>query len=162
MAVKGNVPALPLRRSSRQRTASLGMPSGSEYHESEKSMEVLDAHHEDAADEPVVEYATTLRGRKIAKKTYFESAGSDDNNFPSHTRRAKVQPYDDDDEDEDAPRRATRRTRASTMAGFIASDDDLHPFDHTEKRHSKKPPPRTTSRGRSANHRLASPAATFS
>lgn len=164
MAANGvGVGAPSLRRSTR-RTTSLGtegsFPSGSEYHESEKSMEVdgdADAEGEEEIPSPEVEYTTSSRGRKVAKRVYMESEteGEDPNialdaMFADTTQPVKASQRfvaddddgDDDDDDDIGPRRSRRRT--SRLDNFIVSDED-HPNGngrYSTRSRSKKPPPK--------------------
>ena len=139
--------AMPILRRSTRRTTSLGtensLPSGSEYHESEKSMEVdgdADAEGEDEIPSPeqkVVEYTTTSRGRKIARKVYRESEDEEgaegdpvalDDMFADTTKAVKANKRydaggDDDESDDIGPRRRSTRAR-QTLGDFIVSDDD--------------------------------------
>lgn len=137
----------PLRRSTRRSSGSLGMPSGSEYHQSDHSMEV---HDEDAVGEidedlpeekPIIEYALTQRGRKITKKTYAETPSEDETGSrdpadlfnddegldaapaPPPRRTSNHHKYiDDDDDDEDLqPRRPTKSSKQ--MNDFIVDDE---------------------------------------
>lgn len=132
--------ANPLRRSTRRNT-SLGtensLQSGSEYHESERSMEVdpdADAEGEEEipSPKPKEEYTVTARGRKVVKKTYIESdedgeSGHDDVPPPlDNIFEAKAEKYEaegDDEDDEEMPRRTTRR-RMAKLNEFIVSDED--------------------------------------
>lgn len=158
-----------LRRSTR-RTTSLGtensLPSGSEYHGSEKSMEVdpdADAEGEEEvpSPEPKIEYTTTGRGRRIAKKSYRESESEADpismDVGDIFDEPAKYRNNDDDDEDDDddeGPRRRTRRP--SKLNGFIVSDEEQQPSGgarYSTRSRSRKPPPKpkpsTSNTGRS-------------
>ena len=170
MTTNGAGPIAGLRRSSR-RTRSLGtensMPSGSEYHESEKSMDIdpdADAEGEEevpSPPQPKVEYTTTGRGRRIAKKSYIESESEADPiplgdifNESNKPVRYGGDEGDDEDEDDIGPRRTRRSTRSSQMSGFIVSDDE-HPSGgarYPTRSRSKKPLPKgkpSTSNGRS-------------
>ncbi|TFK53324.1 AAA-domain-containing protein [Heliocybe sulcata] len=120
------------RRSTRQRTASLGThPSGSEYHESDGGMDVDDSvpvpDAEGEEQEPV-EYEVTSRGRRVRKKSYRESASEDGGE--GEEGLAPLGPSDDIDaegEDEEQPRYPLRRrTRGGVknLNGFIVSDEE--------------------------------------
>ena len=152
---------LMLRRSTR-RTTSLGtensLPSGSEYHESEKSMEVdgdADAEGEDEVPSPqpkVVEYTTTSRGRKIAKRMYRESEDEEgvegdpvalDDMFADTTKAVKANKRydiggDDDESDDIGPRRRSTRT-SKALGDFIVSDDDQPGGRYPTRSRNKKP-----------------------
>lgn len=146
--------AAGLRRSSRHRTASdSGGPSGSEYHGSEKSME-MQPPNDGMEEEPPVEYAVSLRGRKIVKQRYIESSGEDDgvppedlftNDPPPKVRSRHSQDADDDDDDDDGQgiRRRLRRTRSRQLEGFIVSDeeDKVNTNGRYQTRNRTKKPP---------------------
>ncbi|KAJ3509073.1 hypothetical protein NLJ89_g5414 [Agrocybe chaxingu] len=127
LRIKLKLPALTdmnLRRSTR-RTSSIA--SGSEYHASEKSVD-MDApnepEEEDETEKPV--FGQTRSGRRIVKKTYVESTEGEDDEIVQNTAstRAKRPRHDDaDDEDEDeAPPRRSNRTHK--LNDFVISDDD--------------------------------------
>ena len=160
MTANGAGPILNLRRSTRR---SLGtensLPSGSEYQQSEKSMEVdpdADAEGEEeipSSPQPKVEYTTTGRGRRITKKSYVESESEPDpialdDIFSDKNKSIRYGGDDGDDEDEDdiGPRRITRRSnrssRSSQMDGFIVSDDGAGGSRYPTRSRSKKPPPK--------------------
>ncbi|KAF7969130.1 hypothetical protein HWV62_28250 [Athelia sp. TMB] len=137
------VPSGALRRSSR-RTASLGtehsLPSGSEYNESERSMEVdqdADAEGEDEVPSPKVEYTLTARGRKVPKRVYRESDEDGESIHDAENDAApeigdlfsvKAEKYegegDDEEEDEDDQPRRLRRRNPAKLNGFIVSDEE--------------------------------------
>ncbi|KAI0915549.1 hypothetical protein AcV5_003736 [Taiwanofungus camphoratus] len=118
------------RAATRQRSVSNA--SGSEYHESNASMDVNDERpplEDDTPEEPKVEYAVTSRGRRIARKSYKESASEDDlaqdevPSSPSKVEDGMNGLADDEDEDDNVPRYRLRgRSRANS--GFIMSDDE--------------------------------------
>jgi hypothetical protein len=104
------------------------LASGSEYHESNGSMDLDGMHEEDAEGEdedpeaqPV--YGMSLRGRRVAIAKYRESDSEAD---PLATAG-----YDDeqhgnghvDVDDEDAPRSARRRLRSRPSAVVLSSDE---------------------------------------
>lgn len=143
------------------------MPSGSEYHESDRSMDaegVLDDEVVPEDDAPEVQYATTSRGRKIVKKVYRESASEDDmggaddlfkdeEDVDAGFKRSRY--HHDDDDDEDSAGQTKRGTRSkskrSGLNGFIVSDDDGQPGVgryQMRSRKKKTPPPQKTSSGR--------------
>lgn len=168
--------AIPGLRRSTRRTTSLGtensFPSGSEYHESEKSMEVdgdADAEGEDEIPSPEqkVEYTTTGRGRKVRKMIYRESEDEEaaeedpvalDDMFAESTKAVNAsQRYDiggdDDDSDDIGPRRRSTRTRKA-LGDFIVSDDDQPGGNgrYSTRSRNKKPPEKakaSTSNGHS-------------
>jgi ATPase family AAA domain-containing protein 2 len=170
MTANGAGPILNLRRSTRR---SLGtensLPSGSEYQQSDKSMEVdpdADAEGEEeipSSPQPKVEYTTTGRGRRITKKSYVESESEPDpialdDIFSDKNKSIRYGGDDGDDEDEDdiGPRRITRRSnrssRSSQLDGFIVSDDGAGGSRYPTRSRSKKPPPKpkpSTPNGRS-------------
>ncbi|KAF9257713.1 AAA-domain-containing protein [Marasmius fiardii PR-910] len=129
----------PLRRSSRHRSNSEVPPSGSEYHESDKSMHdeepEVDIGGEDEEEEKVV-FTKTRSGRTVAQKSYVESSEADDDDVgPSEagdlfnvgvkfkrTRSTRLQFAEDgDDENEDDVPRQRLRSRKNS---FISDDDD--------------------------------------
>ncbi|KZT23205.1 AAA-domain-containing protein [Neolentinus lepideus HHB14362 ss-1] len=127
-----------LRRSTRQRTASLGtQPSGSEYHESDGGMDVDDsipvakAEDEEEEEEPV-EYAVTSRGRRIQKKSYRESASEDggdgdgdgEDGLAPLGRREDVDVEGEDEEQPRYPLRRLTRGGVKNLNGFIVSDEE--------------------------------------
>jgi hypothetical protein len=161
-APNGDAPTIipALRRSTRHRTGSLGvdsMPSGSEYHDSEKSMDMHDLPGHEPAEETEVAFAVSSRGRIIPKKSYRESSGEDEdpvnlfNHHPSSVTRTRrhdrggggggggsggVGGGDEEDDEEEAPRRYPTRRQRNLGGGFIISDEDgTHPSRH------KKPLP---------------------
>ncbi|KIJ58849.1 hypothetical protein HYDPIDRAFT_33761 [Hydnomerulius pinastri MD-312] len=148
---------VPLRRSGRGRTGSVmnSPPSGSEYHESERSVMDEDPPPPEPEEEPEEQpvFTRSQRGRKVKKSNYRESASEDDvhgifNDDEDHVVNGKVEP-DPDDEDDAQPRRLTRSrgvSRPNTLSGFIASDDDMPT--RYGLRNRRKPPPPTTSSGR--------------
>jgi hypothetical protein len=104
------------------------MASGSEYHESNVSMDLDGMHEEDAEgedEEPQSErvYKTSLRGRRVAIAKYKESDSEAD---PLATAG-----YDDEQnggvaadlDEEDAPRPATRRLRSRPNPVVLSSDE---------------------------------------
>ncbi|KAH7916660.1 AAA-domain-containing protein [Hygrophoropsis aurantiaca] len=154
-----------LRRSSRTRTGSAGTQnspaSGSEYHESEKSVVEEENHAPETEESPEpIAYTRSQRGRKVKIGNYRESASEDDPihdifdddvDLPDKRRKAVVA----DDDDSDHPPRITRNTRSShkrTSNEFIATDDDDE--EDGQSRYSlrnkskRPPPPPTTSSGR--------------
>ncbi|PCH41735.1 AAA-domain-containing protein [Wolfiporia cocos MD-104 SS10] len=132
-------PAMPpnTRASTRQRAMSNA--SGSEYHESNASMDVdEDAPHseEDRPEEPKVEYTSTSRGRKIMRKSYKESASEDDpladdplaDDPPSPQTRHEVdrdnEPDDEEEELGNSRYKLRRRGGNNGRGQYIVSDDE--------------------------------------
>jgi hypothetical protein len=142
----------PPRRSSRHHTFS--QESGSEYHESEKSIIEEDDHQPLSADSPQSPpvFVKSRRGRVVQKKSYRESSDDDamrifdDDGDVEHVNfRADVIDGDDED-DEDQPR---RRTRSSSKRSSINNDDGLPTNGRVLRNRNKNPPPPpTTSSGR--------------
>ncbi|KAF8972102.1 hypothetical protein BDZ97DRAFT_1752715 [Flammula alnicola] len=149
----------------RSRNAS-SVASGSEYHASEKSVDMDDEPDIEPPkeEEPPEEIIHTRGGRPVKKKTYVESSENDgegedevpyDEDIPadelfSKSRKQKVtrassakrhsrQPSDDDDEG-DAPSGYSLRKRVSRRDSFIASDEDekLHTNGRYETRNRSK------------------------
>ena len=151
-------PILGLRRSTRRSLGTNSLPSGSEYQQSEKSMDIdpdADAEGEEEvpSPEPKVEYAMTARGRRITKKSYIESESEPDpvaldDMFAEHNKPVGYrgdEGDDEDDEDDIGPRRTRRSTRSRQMSGFIVSDDE-HPVGgarYPTRSRMKKPPPKS-------------------
>lgn len=105
------------------------LASGSEYHESNASMDLDGTHEEDAEGEdedpqPQPVYGRSLRGRRVAIAKYRESDSE-----PDPLAKAG---YDDeqhengqvDGDDEDAPRSSRRRLRSRPSAVVLSSDED--------------------------------------
>jgi hypothetical protein len=128
-----SISGMNLRRSSRHASSAA---SGSEYHASEKSVD-MDQQPEDALEQekPAVQYSQTRSGRKVMKKIYHESSEGEmesaANLFsPANDRRVSRAPskrlrqYSVEDEDEGPPRRMTRRTTTNHLGGFIAPDEE--------------------------------------
>jgi hypothetical protein len=104
------------------------LASGSEYHESNASMDLDGTHEEDAEGEdedpqPQMVYGRSMRGRRVAIAKYKESDSE-----PDPLARAA---YDDqrhengeaDGDEEEAPRSARRRLRSRPSA-VLSSDDE--------------------------------------
>ncbi|KAI0820715.1 AAA-domain-containing protein [Trametes gibbosa] len=121
------------RRTSRHEPSS-PLASGSEYHESNASMEVEENQPpaEEVAEEEELVYGTSSRGRRIAKKSYKES---DDDPIDLISPKSKgkqvvsVAPDEDEEDEEPAGRYALRRGRSTTsgpskLNGFIVSDEE--------------------------------------
>ncbi|KAF9224569.1 AAA-domain-containing protein [Gyrodon lividus] len=134
-------------------------PSGSEYHESERSMMDEDPPAPEPEDEPKEEiaWARSHRGRRVKKNNYREPASEEDihgelHDEEDHAVNGKVASGIDDDDDDEQPRRLARHRRlpkSNDLNGFIASDDDN---DNESPRYGlrtrRRPPPPTTSSGR--------------
>ncbi|OJA13163.1 hypothetical protein AZE42_06216 [Rhizopogon vesiculosus] len=145
----------PLRRSSRYGPPSQGSyQSGSEYHDSEKSM--MDEGDnpltpEGSPDSPPV-FVKSKRGRTVQKKSYRESSDDeavrqifDDDENVEHVH-SRADAMDGDDEDDDHQPR--RRTRSSSKRSSI-NDDGLPSNGRVLRNRNKNPPPLpTTSSGR--------------
>lgn len=134
---------MSLRRSSRRLSSGA---SGSEYHVSEKSVDMYDMPDENepkVEDEPTPEYTTSSRGRKVQKKTYVESSDNEGDEAPAatdlfdDTKSRKVtrassrrqNSAEDADEDEEGPvpgRYSLRNRQGKNLEDFIASDDEEH------------------------------------
>jgi hypothetical protein len=141
-----------LRRSGRHRVGSESQPSGSEYHESERSMERPTEENQppkDKSPEQKIVYAITRRGRKVPKKSYHESlsseAGEAEDFFDQEHRVSSKQDDDDGDDEEEAPQNLRRNTRSrSKLTGFIVSDEDGGGGRYEMRSRSKKPAPHPT------------------
>ena len=120
------------------------LASGSEYHESNASMDLDGTHEEDAEGEdedpqPQPVYGRSLRGRRVAIAKYRESdsepdplakAGYDD----EHHENGQA----DVDEDE-APRSTRRRLRSRPSAVVLSSDESSKGRRYATRSQSKKP-----------------------
>ncbi|KAI0368432.1 AAA-domain-containing protein [Pilatotrama ljubarskyi] len=152
----------PVTRGASRHQPSSPVASGSEYHESNASMDADDkpkAEDEELEEEEHVEFGVSSRGRRIAKKSYKESGSEDDPLdviSPKGKSKQVVQEEDEDDEEEkERPGRYALRGRSSTRAhanklnGFIVSDDEngeARVGRHTARSRSKNVP---SSNGRS-------------
>ncbi|EJF60052.1 AAA-domain-containing protein [Dichomitus squalens LYAD-421 SS1] len=119
----------PTTRGASRQQPSSPLASGSEYHESNASMDVEEnPQPEDEDEEEPVEYGVSSRGRRIAKKSYQESASEDDPlDSISPKGKSKEAPPANEGEESDGPqsRYALRRTRnRPQMNGFIVSDEE--------------------------------------
>ncbi|RPD55097.1 AAA-domain-containing protein [Lentinus tigrinus ALCF2SS1-7] len=122
------------RGSARQHQSPVSpVASGSEYHESNASMEDTKPEpEEEPEEEPEYAVVTTSRGRRIAKKSYKESESEGDPlDVISPKGKGKQVVHDEDDEDDEAEpigRYALRRTRTrghpNKLNGFIVSDEE--------------------------------------
>ena len=101
--------------------------SGSEYHESNASMDLDGMHEEDAEgedEEPQSKkaYGMSMRGRRVTIAKYRESDSEPDPLTTAGYDEPKGAPEVDFDE-EDAPRPATRRLRSRPNALVLSSDE---------------------------------------
>ncbi|KAI0637541.1 AAA-domain-containing protein [Trametes polyzona] len=128
------------RRTSRHQPSS-PTASGSEYHESNASMDAEENQPpaEEEHEEPV-EYSVSSRGRRVAKKSYRESGSEEDpaadtqddpiDLIPTKGKSRRVIVEDDEEEEEEEEEapvgRYALRGRPSTtkLNGFIVSDDE--------------------------------------
>ena len=129
---------------SASRRASSGA-SGSEYHVSEKSMDMEEPPlHEEEPKEESPEIVVTRGGRPYRKPTYVESSDAEDfDEVPvaagdlfddtkvrkvttrsSSRRQQNSADAEDEDEDGNPSRFSGRRRKASTLGGFIVRDED--------------------------------------
>ncbi|KAF9236912.1 AAA-domain-containing protein [Melanogaster broomeanus] len=150
--MKGEV----LRRSARTNSPL----SGSEYHESERSMMDEDPPAPQPEDEPKEEvlWVRSTRGRDVKKRNYIEPSSEDD--LPDRQARpvnGKKAELETDDDDDAQPRRLARSrkptSKRNNLNGFIASDDDDNNANDNQMpryrlRTRSKPGPPTTSSGR--------------
>ncbi|KAI0640579.1 AAA-domain-containing protein [Trametes meyenii] len=124
----------PLTRGASRHQPSSPIASGSEYHESNASMEAEDQQQpEENEPEEEIEFAVTSRGRRIAKKSYKESASEDDPidviSPKGKAKQVALEGDEEDEEDEPAGRYALRgHTRtlghSNKLNGFIVSDEE--------------------------------------
>ena len=126
-----NVMAPTTRGASRQQPSS-PIASGSEYHESNASMEAEEPPPppEDEEEEEPVEYGVSSRGRRIAKKSYIESASEDDPldviSPKGKSKQLEPEHGDDEEDDEEPAGRYALRNRGGRpkLNGFIVSDEE--------------------------------------
>ncbi|KAH9963265.1 hypothetical protein BC827DRAFT_1194483 [Russula dissimulans] len=102
--------------------------SGSEYHESNASMDLDGVHEEDAEGEdeelqPDKVYRTSLRGRRVAIATYKESDSEPDPLATADYDDALNEGARADFDDEEAPRPSTRRLRSRPNPVVLSSDE---------------------------------------
>lgn len=123
------------RSSTRRQTASLA--SGSEYHDSNNSVdedENAKEVPEDEEEEPKVKVTLSARGRPVAKVSYAESTSEDELTLGSKRVRIRnerggaqqngAEEEEDEEDDDQMPRYGLRNRRRTKMNGFIVSDDD--------------------------------------
>ena len=128
--------------------------SGSEYHESNGTMDLDGMHEEDAEgedEEPEAKkvYGMSMRGRRVAIAKYQESDSEPD----PLTTAGYDEPKGDPDvvfDDEDAPRPATRRLRSRPNPVVLSSDegDSGNGRRYSTRSQSKKPDPPKSSPSR--------------
>lgn len=132
--------------------------SGSEYHESNASMDLDGTHEEDAEGEdeeaqPLKVYGTSLRGRRVTIAKYKES--------DSELDPLATADYDEPNggagvefDDEEAPRPATRRLRSRPNPIILSSDEGEsgNGRRYSTRSQSKKPEPSKSSPGRRLRH----------
>ncbi|KIJ12906.1 hypothetical protein PAXINDRAFT_82111 [Paxillus involutus ATCC 200175] len=127
--------------------------SGSEYHESERSMMEEDPPAPEPEDGPKEEiaWARSHRGRRVKKNDYREPPSEDDIHGEPVDEGDHAVTMEDDEDDEQPTRRLTRSRRTarpSDMDHFIASDEDDIGSSRYGLRTRRKPLPPTTSSGR--------------
>ncbi|KZT74624.1 AAA-domain-containing protein [Daedalea quercina L-15889] len=106
--------------------------SGSEYHESNASMDVDEEQvpvEVDESEQPPVEYRVTSRGRKVLQKSYKESDASEDDPLlldPDRPPSPSKQQGKEESEEEDEQRYALRRPRKRNrnLSGFVETDEE--------------------------------------
>ena len=124
-------PMAPMTRGASRLQPSSPIASGSEYHESNASMEAEEPQPEEEEEEPV-EYGVSSRGRRVAKKSYRESGSEDDPLdviSPKGKGKELAPDADDEDDEDEAPvggRYALRRSSRgrSKLNGFVVTDDE--------------------------------------
>ncbi|KAI0269336.1 hypothetical protein BC834DRAFT_820278 [Gloeopeniophorella convolvens] len=124
------------------------MASGSEYHESNASMDLDGVHDEDAEGEdeepqPPKAYGRSSRGRRVALAKYKESDSEPD---PLAVADVQDEQYDNgpaDFEDEEDTRPATRRLRPRNANVVLSSDEGESNSGrrYATRSQSKKPEP---------------------
>ncbi len=122
-------PMAPTTRGASRQQPSSPIASGSEYHESNASMEAEDPVPEDEEPEEPVEYGVSSRGRRVAKKSYIESGSEDDPLdviSPKGKSKALVPDHADEEDEEEEPGggRYALRNRRPKLNGFIESDEE--------------------------------------
>ena len=105
------------------------MVSGSEYHESNASMDLDGTHEEDAEGEdedpqPQPVYGRSLRGRRVAIAKYKESDSEPDPLAKAGYDDEQHENGQADVDDEEAPRSARRRLRSRPSAVVLSSDEE--------------------------------------
>ncbi|KAI0002912.1 hypothetical protein BJV74DRAFT_557600 [Russula compacta] len=133
--------------------------SGSEYHESNASMDLDGTHEEDAEGEdeeaqPLKVYGTSLRGRRVTIAKYKESDSEPD---PLATANYDDEPNGGagvDFDDEEAPRPTTRRLRSRPNTIILSSDEGEsgNGRRYATRSQSKKPEPSKSSPSRRLRH----------
>lgn len=142
--------AAPLRRSSRHRTASDSAgPSGSEYHDSDKS--VHEPVEQEDEEEQEQEVTLTSRGRRVKVMSYVESAESNDEEdpvelFKSDENVARASHADDENEEEDQQVRYPTRRKKPPHDSFIVPDDEDNKTTGTYSLRSRSKPKKPSSR----------------
>jgi hypothetical protein len=131
------------------------VPSGSEYHESNASMDLDGTYEEDAEGEdeepqPPKVYGRSLRGRRVAIATYKESDSEPDPlataGYDGELHRVDAADFDE----EEAPRPAARRLRSRPNPVVLSSDEGEsgNGRRYSTRSQSKKPEPPKSSPSR--------------
>lgn len=164
----------PTRRSSRISSVA----SGSEYHASEKSVNMDDPDEEEVLkEEPECprEFIKSSRGRTVLKRTYAESSENDgegedevqedgdannlfnaanEHKVTRASARRKTSAGHDEDEEDEAPRPYSLRTRKkNAMNGFIVSDEEEHTGRYNTRRRLTRAPPAMTEKEKAAKEK---------
>ncbi|KAI9512741.1 AAA-domain-containing protein [Russula earlei] len=129
--------------------------SGSEYHESNASMDLDGAHEEDAEGEdeepePEKVYGTSMRGRRVTIARYKESDSEPDPLATADYDEELNGVVGADFDEEEAPRPATRRLRSRPNPVVLSSDEGESGIGrrYATRSQSKKPDPPKSSPSR--------------
>ncbi|KAH9843583.1 AAA-domain-containing protein [Rhodofomes roseus] len=122
---------MPPSTRSAARAQSESVASGSEYHESNASMDVDEEPvpvDEDKPEPPQPEYGVTARGRKVLRRSYRESGSEDDLVLDPDRPSSPAKEADgakDEEEEEEESHYALRRPRKNirNLKGFVESDE---------------------------------------
>lgn len=130
-SLKIKIPSMAPSTRSSARVRADSNASGSEYHESNASMDVDEdqvAADEKQPEEPQAEYAVSKRGRTIIRKSYRESDVSEGDDPLLDPDTAPPPPKQEDNEgsDEEATHYAlrVRPKRAKNLKGFVEETDE--------------------------------------
>lgn len=120
----------PMRLRNRNSIGSAhSLASGSEYHESNASMDLDGTHEEDAEGEdedpqPQATYGRSMRGRRVAIAKYRESDSEPDPLARAGYGDEHHENGEPDADEEEAPRSARRRLRSRHSAVVLSSDEE--------------------------------------
>ena len=130
-----------VRRSQRNRRSSDSQPSGSEYHESEKSMD-REIPNPETPNSPIIETRITSRGRTVARVVYYESeddATGHDDVDQEPVLQETTQPNEDEDDSEQQPMLRRLRSRPQNKPNVLLESDDEFKQDHSRANRRSQP-----------------------